>query len=346
MPEKTEPPTAKRIRDARKKGQFLFSREVVAVSTLASVALMIFLLKNTMYEHFTQLIVATTNVNDNVLQLAGEISVAVVFAILIFAIATYSAGILASIIANLFQVGLVFSGAKISQGLKSLDVLNNAKQMFSKKNLFTFLFNIVKIIVIAITCFWVTRHLFRDLLLSPECGLACVGDIGSSAFLYLTGIVTAVFIPVAVTDYLIQRYLYLAELKMSLDEIKQEYKETEGNPEIKSHRKQLHREIVMSDTRQKAAKSSVMITNPTHCCVALRYVADKTPLPLIMAKGEGTIAKMLIDIAKQENIPIYQDVDLAWQLFADAELDHYVPEHLLRSVATVIRIIEHQQQMQ
>ena len=342
MAEKTEPPTPKRIQDARKKGQFLFSKEVVSVSTLAAVAAVVISLKGNIFEHIVKLMKASTQVEGNVMELASEIAVAVILTILTFSLAAYFAAAISSIFANLFQVGLVFSGAKLTKGLQSLNAINNAKQMFSKKNLLTFFLNICKVLIIGYVCYYVINSLFRDIVLSPDCGMSCITEVGTSAFIRLTMIVTAVFIPVAAIDYLIQRYLYLSELKMSLEDIKQEFKETEGNPEIKGQRKQLHRELVMSDTRQKAAKSNVMVTNPTHCAVALRYVDGETPLPLVMAKGEGTIAKMLTDIAKQEKIPIYQDINLAWQLFTDAELDQYIPEHLLRSVAVVIMSIQNQ----
>lgn len=344
MPEKTEPPTPKRIRDARDKGQFLFSKEVVSLCTLVAVSTSFLFLKDFIYLKVQHLLFFAIAMSDNqdFFQVAQELLLATVAAIGFAALGSYSVGIAISIFANVFQVGLVFSFAKLTKGLQSLNFINNAQQMFSKKNLFNFLLNIIKVIVIGLTVAWVVNNQLRDTLLSPECGLGCVLDVGLTSFITMIAIVSGIFLPLAVIDYLIQRWLYLAELKMSLEEIKQEFKESEGNPEIKSQRKQLHRELVMSDTKEKVAQSSIVVTNPTHCAVALRYVEEETPIPLVMAKGEGTIAQEIIKAAERANIPVYQDVSLAWELYGDAEIDHYIPENLLRPVALMLRTIKSQ----
>ena len=348
MAEKTEPPTPKKIRDARKKGQFLFSKEIVSLTTLIAVSGGLYMAKDAIFLRMHDLLVAAISLQGNKAfeQISYELTVAGLIAIGLAALFTYGPGIISSIFANVGQVGLVFSAAKIKQGLKSLDAINNAKQMFSKKSLINFLLNIVKVIVIAAAVTWVVFDLLRDNLLSPSCGMVCVVDVTVKSFIYLVAICAAVFLPLAVIDYLVQRHLYLSELKMSIDEVKQEYKETEGNPEIKGQRKQLHREMAMSDAQDNVAKSSVMVTNPTHCAVALRYVEDETPLPYVVAKGEGSIAKMLIKAAEAADVPIYQDVGLAWDLYGDVELGHYIPVHLMKSVATVLRYINQQAAVQ
>ncbi|MCY4325010.1 MAG: EscU/YscU/HrcU family type III secretion system export apparatus switch protein [Betaproteobacteria bacterium] len=344
MAEKTEPPTPKKIRDSRKKGQFLFSKEIVSLTTLIMVSGGLYMAKDEIFGRLHGLLTAAIALPNAKAfeQVAYELTIASLIAIGLAALFTYGPGLISSILANVGQVGLVFSAAKIKQGLKSLDAINNAKQMFSKKSLINFGFNIIKVIVIAAAVAWVVFDLLRDNLLSPSCGMVCVVDVTVSAFIYLVCICAAVFVPLAVIDYLIQRHLYMSELKMSIDEVKQEYKETEGNPEIKGQRKQLHRELVMSDARANVAKSSVMVTNPTHCAVALRYVEDETPLPYVVAKGEGSIAKMLIKAAEDAEVPIYHDVSLAWDLYGDVEQGHYIPVHLMKSVATVLRYINQQ----
>ena len=345
MAEKTEPPTPKKIRDARKKGQFLFSKEIVSLATLVAVFGSFYMSKEAIFARLHDLLVAAVSLHGDkgFGQIAHELTVAGLAAMALVALVTCGPGILSSILANVGQVGLVFSAAKLKQGLKALDAVNNAKQMFSKKSLINFLFNIVKVLVIAAVVAWVVFHLLRDNLLSPSCGMVCVVDVTVSAFIFLVVLTAAVFLPLAAIDFLIQRHLYLSELKMSIDEVKQEYKETEGNPEIKGQRKQLHREMAMSDARANVSKSSVMVTNPTHCAVALRYVEDETPLPYVVAKGEGSIARMLIKAAEDADVPVYQDVGLAWDLYGDVELGHYIPTHLMKSVATVLRYIGQQQ---
>lgn len=341
MAEKTEPPTPKKIRDAHKKGQFLFSREVVSVTTLAAVAGTVYGMQDYMYVRVSELLMLALSHGNltNFSAAAYELVRAGAVTIGLISLFAYGMGILFSVAANMFQVGMVFSFAKIAQGFKSLNVINNAKQMVSLRNFTTFLLNIIKVLVVAAVATAVVFSLLRDFLLAPSCGIGCVMRVGVMALAYMFAIVIAIYIPIAIIDYLLQRHFYLKELKMSIDEIKQEYKETEGNPEIKGQRKQLHRELAMSEQRGNVAKSSVLVTNPTQCAVALRYVEDETPLPLVMAKGEGAIAKMMLKIADQEGIPVYEDVALAWELYGDAEIGHYIPANLMRPVATVLRYI-------
>lgn len=347
MAEKTEPPTPKKIRDARKKGQFLFSKEIVSLTTLVAVGGILLALKDEIFIRVHKILLSVLQLGEGrtFSEFSYEIVLSVIGTIAFISLMAYGIGIVSSIFANVFQVGLVFSGAKLTQGLQSLNALNNLKQMFSKKNLLTLGLNILKIAILASTITWVAFHLLRDSLLSPACGINCVVSVGLSALVYLTVIVTIIFVPIAIIDYLFQRHFYMKQLKMSLEDLKQEYKETEGNPEVKGHRKQLHRELVMSDMQENVKKSSVLVTNPTHCAIALRYVEDETPLPMIMAKGEGTIAKVIIQTAEREGIPVYQDVSLAWELYGDGELGHYIPVNLMRPVAAVIRFIQSQNQL-
>jgi type III secretion protein U len=124
---------------------------------------------------------------------------------------------------------------------------------------------------------------------------------------------------------------------MSKDEVKREYKEMEGNPEIKGKRRQFHQELMNQNTTQRVRKASVLVTNPTEIAVALYYDAEETPLPLVLAKGEGDLARRMIAIAKEEGIPIMQNIPLARGLYADAEVDQYIPSSLIEPVAEVLR---------
>jgi type III secretion protein U len=124
---------------------------------------------------------------------------------------------------------------------------------------------------------------------------------------------------------------------MSIEEVRREHKETEGDPHIRVRRRQLHREAGEAGMLTGVRKASVVVVNPTHIAVALYYQAGETDLPVVVAKGEGELARAIRRIAEEEGIPIVHDVDLARRLRADAPVDQYIPEELIEPVAAVLR---------
>ena len=127
---------------------------------------------------------------------------------------------------------------------------------------------------------------------------------------------------------------------MTKDEVKREYKEMEGDPMIKGKRKQLHQEMVMSDSVEKTKKSTVLVTNPTHRAIAIYYEKDKTKLPMIVAKGEGYLAERMIKAAQEAGIPIMRNVPLAHDLFDHGNIEQYIPVELIEPVAEVLRWVQ------
>ena len=127
---------------------------------------------------------------------------------------------------------------------------------------------------------------------------------------------------------------------MTKDEVKREYKEMEGDPHIKGKRKQLHQEMLAQNTLSNVRKAKVIVTNPTHFAVALDYEKDRTPLPVILAKGEGLMARRMVEIAREEGIPVMQNVPLARSLFAEGTENAYIPKELIGPVAEVLRWVQ------
>ncbi len=151
--------------------------------------------------------------------------------------------------------------------------------------------------------------------------------------------VAVVYLVVGIADIAWQRFSYKKELMMTKDEVKREYKESEGDPHIKGARKHLHQELMMSGTVEKTRKASVVVTNPTHIAIALHYDDEKTPLPMVLAKGTDLVARRIIEIAHEEGIPVMQNIPLARALNEHAQVDQYVPTELLEPVAEVLRVV-------
>ena len=185
---------------------------------------------------------------------------------------------------------------------------------------------------------WVTlRGNLNTLLQIPTCGLECVPTITGVLVKQLMIISSVGFIVIAAADYAYQKFDHTKQLKMTKDEVKREYKEMEGSPEIKSKRRQLHQELQASNQRDNVKRSNVLVTNPTHIAIGLYYKKGETPLPVITLKETDAMAKRMIAIAHEEGIPVMQKVPLARALYADGQLNQYIPGDLIEATAEILR---------
>ena len=148
------------------------------------------------------------------------------------------------------------------------------------------------------------------------------------------------FIVVALADFIYTRFKFTKDHMMSPDEVKREFKESEGDPMIKSKRKQLHQELLNQNTLGKTKKSKVVVVNPTHFAVALDYDREKQPIPVILAKGKDDVARRMIKVAEEENIPVMREPPLARALYAEGNEGEQIPDDLLIPVAKVLRYVE------
>ena len=341
MSDKTEPPTPKKLREAREKGEVAKSRDLV--QGLLFVVIFAVLLGNnaTNVKTLGALMVLPGEFYVMPFTVAvREIGAVAINASLVVTAPLIGAVILTGIAGNMVQTGVLLAFKALKPNLNKLNPATQLKNMFAVKNLIEFVKNILKISLLAIILYCVVKAGLRDLLLSATCGLSCVLGVGSKMLVQVLTYAAAVFLIIAAFDYFIQYRQHMKGLMMSKDEIKREYKEMEGDPHIKSKRKQFHHELMMEDTSQRVRKSSVLVTNPTHIAIAILYDAEETPLPLVMAKGEGYLAERMIAIAKEEGIPIMQNVPLARTLHAEAPVDQYIPSSLIEPVAEVLRWVQ------
>ena len=246
---------------------------------------------------------------------------------------------LVGVAANFFQVGFLVSGESVKPELKKLNPAQGIKKIFSIKNLMEFVKSIIKIFFLGILLVLVIEQGIRPMLLAPLCGVICEADVLGQLLKNVAIYSSVAFIIIAFADFVFQRRQHTKSLMMTKDEVKREFKEMEGNQEIKGRRKQLHRQMAMGQMEQAVKKSSVVVTNPTHIAVALYYEADETPLPVVKAKGQNLIAERIVKIARDNDIPIMQNIPLARSLHDQAQVNHYVPSDLLKPVAEVLRAV-------
>lgn len=339
--EKTEQPTPKRLRDAREKGDIPKSNEVVSISVVLGAA-MYFLVQGP--EIFVNLKGVVSEVIDlsftrpfnEALELISEKLINSMVSILAPLLMVV---IIAAILSQIMQNGVVVAPEAARPKLSNLNPKNWFKKVFSKKNLFELFLNLFKVMVLTLSVYLAMRSSFQDVMrvhMSTIWGLLIVlGELVKTLFIYTL----SSFLIIAVADWIFTKTHYTKEHMMTMEEVKREFKEMEGDPIIKSRRRQLMREMAEVNTLDSVRKAKVLIVNPTHYAVAIDYDKEVSPLPYTLAKGEGDLARRMIEVAKEEKIPIMRNAPLARQLYAEANEREHIPSSLLLQVAEVLKVV-------
>ena len=341
MSEKTEQPTPKKLREAREKGEVAKSKDFT--QTALMLAFFGYIISNgkSIAEQVGQLMLMPmqylgTNFGTALNYLMEEMLLAGVNLLLPFLMIAIGV----SIAAEMVQTGVLISFKAVMPSAKKLNVISNAQNMFSKKNLIEFLKSILKIAVLTWVIYYLIKGSLPTLMYVPSYDISNFGQIFGQLLKVMIIYTGLAYTVLSLADLAWQRYQYTKQLMMSKDEIKQEYKGMEGDPHIKRQRKSLHQEMLQNDSVQQARDASVLVTNPTHLAIALKYDEDNTPLPLVTAKGEGTLAQQMIEAAMEAGVPVMQNIPLAHALFDEAALNQYIPSDLIEPVAAVLKLVQ------
>ena len=338
--DKTEPPTPKRLRDAREKGQVAKSKEVVSASIIVSLLFFFCVADDYYLRLFRDLFDSPSWLEQVTFQEAFDDTVRKAFTLAVSLIAPpVGIALVAGIFANFAQVGALFAVEAIKPDLKKVNPAGTLKNIFSKKNLVELLKSLVKIAVLGAAVAHVVWTGMPSLIGIVHCGPGCIMPVLGALFTELVIYVSLAFIVVAVADYAFQKMSYIQSLKMSKDEVKREYKESEGSPEIKSRRRSLFQELINSQETANVRRSSVIVANPVHFAVGLHYEKGRTPLPVVTLKEQGLNARRVVAIAEREEVPVMVDVPLAHSLMSDANVNQYIPNDLIAPVAEVLRLL-------
>ncbi|HAF31556.1 MAG TPA: flagellar biosynthesis protein FlhB, partial [Anaerovibrio sp.] len=239
---------------------------------------------------------------------------------------------------NLAQVGLNFSTETISFDPNKLNPINGAKRMFSKRSLVELIKSLLKILIIG---YFVVTYLSDEIFQIPKliymdifAGLNKMSD----TIFFLAFKIIGVFIVMAVMDFAYQKWQNLQDLKMSKQEVKEEFKQQEGDPKIKGKIRQKQRQMAMARMMQEVPQADVIVTNPTHFAVALKYQSGMSA-PIVIAKGQDLVAQKIKAIARESNVPIVENKPLARALFAAVEIGAAIPQELYKAVAEVLAYV-------
>ena len=340
--EKTELPTPKKLRDARQKGQVCTSKDIVSTALLVVLFAVLAWMGGALLVETQQLIgTIGARLEDPAHGAVQACSVLAVILILKYSLIFVCVAAVVAIVANVAQVGFLFTFEPLKPNFSKLNPAEGAKKIFSKKNFFEFLKNCVKV------CF-LSWLLYKIILASvPELLEMCYGtveDIMPSLRVMLKRLAVytaAGYIIIAIVDRIFQGKNFTKEMMMTKDEVKREYKEMEGSQEIKQAQREFRNELLNGPEPAKATKeASVIVTNPTHLAIGIRFNADEYPLPRIVVAGADRIAKIIRETAMAEGIPILEDVPLARSLYAEGRVGDFVPESLLEPVAEVLQWVK------
>jgi flagellar biosynthesis protein FlhB len=340
--QKTEQPTQKRLRDARRKGQVARSHDLSSAVLLVVAVAILYLAGGhvaawaggAMRE---QLEYAGTY-RGPLDQTAALGALFTGVKALAFVLAPLFGTLLAvALLANYFQVGPVFSFETVKPNANKLNPAEGFKQKFLKARPYVELGKtIIKLVIACLVvgaALWTARRDIVELTRQPS---QLAASYAVSLIFEIGAKVGVAFLVIGAADYFLQRYFHRRELMMTKHEVREEYKETEGNPMFKSLRRQRHREIMMEAMMAMVRKANVVVVNPTHVAVALRYERETMGAPTVVAKGAELMAAQIRKIAVESEVPIMRDVPLARALY-ELEVDDEVPEELYESVAVVLR---------
>ena len=339
--EKTEDATPKRLREARKKGQVAHSRDLnTVVILIAAFGLLTFLFSFMASEMRGLVEKAIPYVQQKTFKTEDMLLFAQWTGRSFFKVMLPFLGGLTAValLVGFLQVGPIFSAEPIKPQAKRLNIIENLKNKFKVTTLVELVKNILKIVFIFLIAYWVLKGRLGDLVLTVTSDLVPSMQLGgdlTTAFLIRVFIL---FMLLAFLDLGVQRWQYKKQLRMSKEEVKREYKQDEGDPLIKSMRRQLHQELAMGDVRRAVAASDVVITNPTELAVAVKYDDKEMMAPQVMAKGQRLFAQKIREIAEEEGIPIMRNVPLAWSLI-ELDVGDDIPEDLYAAMAEVLVIV-------
>ncbi|WP_047984867.1 flagellar biosynthesis protein FlhB [Ornithinibacillus californiensis] len=340
--EKTEKATPKKRTDERKKGRVAKSQDVNTAFLLIFVLIMMAVFGSVMkdnmlglFQHSFTEFIHWDLTERTVFQVFTESIIEfikIVGPIMLIAM-------IAGVASNLMQVGFMFTTEPLKFDLKKIDPIQGAKRIFSIRALVELLKSLLKIVVIGTITFFVI-WLFKDEMLmiafkNADSALAFFGRV--TLIMGIAATIALLFL--AVFDYAYQKYDFEKNIRMSKQDIRDEYKNIEGDPLIKSKIKEKQRQIAMRRMMSEIPNADVVITNPTHYAIAIKYDESRASAPYVVAKGVDHIAFKIREIAKANNVATVENRPLARSLYASVEIDEVVPEEFYQAVAEVLAYV-------
>lgn len=340
MGEKTEKPTQKKLRDARKKGQVAKSQDVPAASTFIAALFMLLFFGPQCYNYLAAYLITVfksipdPNLTETIPKLMYKAIEVVFLASLPFAIVVATVGVAF----NVAIIGPLITTEVFKFDLKKFDPISNLKGKFKLKTLVELIKSIIKLSGAAYLIFQVIFKYIHEIIMAVSYPIVASLKLMN---LFLIDIIIQVglfFIVIAFIDLFYQKYTFEKEMMMEKHEIKQEYKNSEGDPLIKGKRKEIARELAYGDGGPPVKRAKAVVSNPEHLAIAIGYEPENNiPAPFILAKGSGNTAKLILKEAEKHDVPIMRNVPLAHTLFESGTEFEFIPKETFQAVAEILQ---------
>ncbi|MBB3125897.1 flagellar biosynthetic protein FlhB [Paenibacillus rhizosphaerae] len=340
--EKTEKATPKKRQDTRKKGQVAKSQDLTGAVVLLASFFSLLMFGSSFKERlvglfkdiFLNRLTMDLSIN-NVMSLAVEYGID----ILLLLAPVFLTVVVMALAANLMQVGFMLTGESLKPKFSKLDPIKGFKNIFSVRSLVEFAKSILKLVIIGLLVYQTMRGAIGDIGKLSEVNIEKTFHFVASLTMKLGLKIGAALFVMAALDFLYQKYEFEKSIRMSKQDIKDEYKKMEGDPLIKGKIRERQRRMAMQRMMQEVPKADVVITNPTHFAVALKYEGSQMEAPQIVAKGQDFVALRIKEIAKENGVITMENKPLARALFQRAEIGDSIPADLFQAVAEVLAYV-------
>lgn len=339
---RTEEATPKKIRDAKKKGQVAKSGDLNAAVSLFVFTIMMYFLGRYLLTNTMIFLENSLNIDFSTVITAGSagkilLNALMYFAILLFPFAAIA--IITGIIINLIQTRFIFTVEPLKPDFKKLNPIEGFKNLVSAKSIFDLAKNLLKLIIVLFITYRIVSVELKKVLNANQIGSEKLFFLMIDLVRVLCINISIVILALAIIDYVFQSREFKKKLRMTKQEVKDEHKEMEGNPQIKSARQQKQRELAMSRMMSAIKESDVVITNPTHIAVVLRYNSKKDKAPIVTAKGVDYLAERIKKNARENKIPIIENKPVAQAMYKKVVIGEHVPVELYKAIAEILAVV-------
>jgi len=339
--QQTEDASEKRIEDARKKGQVPTSKEpATAISFLLFSSLAVTGLGAWLASHMMNMMVlylSGTVQLDTTPKGMQSLLADVMWDVALMTLPVAIPIILVSMLLVFLVSGPVFTFETLKPKAEKVSPMKGFKRLFSIKSLAEFIKSVLKLVIISSVCWVILNNLLPITIMSSRKGVDDIAALLVSGSLKIAGVVAALFFVIALADVLYQRWEHTKSLKMSMKEVRDEHKESEGDPQLKGKIRQIQMEQARNRMMQDVPQADVVITNPTHLAIALKYnELNPSAAPKVVAMGKDKIAEQIRRLARESDVPICENKPLARSLFKAVKVGDEIPEEMFEAVAIIL----------
>ncbi len=346
--EKTEEPTAKKLTDARKEGQVAKGKDLTASVML----LVLFMVLRFTVGNIGERIIECFNKNYTLIgdlfdSMHGEFNMqysiqvlrTTALDMLLILLPFFAVGFIVAIVIEIVQVKWKPTSKPLKPKLSKFNPINGVKRLFSVKTLVNLLKQIAILVIIGIVVYNKLKGRMTDIYKLYDIPLTAAIELLADIIFDIGTVICVIYLVIGVIDYVYEKRKFKKDMMMTKQEVKDEWKNTEGSPEVKQKQRQKMAEVSRRRMMQAVPEADVVITNPTHFAVALKYEQNKGKAPVVVAKGEDYLAARIKEAARENNVEIVENKPLARMLYYNVELDEEIPPELYQAVAEVLAFV-------